>query len=461
MAPRKVLQPQSDDQAPIPQSCDTMVAPPTATRHGQMLFAKNSDRPWDECQPLELHPRREHAAGTGAGTQFVDVPQVATTYRHVGSRPWWCWGYEHGFNEHQVAIGNEALPSRLEEAGQARLVGMEILRLGLERGRTAAQAVEVMTALIAQFGQGKFANQAGVRTYDNGYIIADPTEAFVLETAGHDWAVKRADRPLGISNVYSLETDYQSLSPQAATRARQQGWADTAEPFNFAAAFAKGPRDTGSGAQRRHRSCAVLDARYGSIGVDTMINLLRDHGGADHPAQDFHTRLESGGICVHFNQQVDGNSGGGNTAASLVADLCADGTRLPVYWCSFYSPCLAPFFPVFIETELPPILAQGGEHAQDQPDSPWWKFHQLNILARQGGPETIALVQQHWAHMQQQWMSTAYDMATQGKGLLDAGENRRAGELLTDYVNANVASMLGALDELHQTLGQQLGAARS
>ena len=141
-----------------------MVATPEATRHGQTVFAKNSDRPWNECQPLELHERKEHTPGSFAGTQFVDVAQVETTYRHVGSRPWWCWGYEHGFNEHQVVIGNEAVPSRFEPSAEAKLVGMEVLRLGLERGKTAREAVDAMTAAVSEYGQGRFENDAGVRT---------------------------------------------------------------------------------------------------------------------------------------------------------------------------------------------------------------------------------------------------------------------------------------------------------
>ena len=114
----------------IPQSCDTMVATPEAARHGQTVFAKNSDRPWSECQPLELHERKVHDKAGSAGMQFVDVPQVEETYRHVGSRPWWCHGYEHGFNEHQVVIGNEAVPSKLEPYEEPKLIGMELLRLG-------------------------------------------------------------------------------------------------------------------------------------------------------------------------------------------------------------------------------------------------------------------------------------------------------------------------------------------
>src|SRR5262249_50668602 len=152
-------------------------------------FGKNSDRSADECQPLEQHDRADHPAGAEAACRFLRLPQARTTYRHVGSRPSWCWGYEHGFNEHHVGIGHEALPSRLEFA-EPKLSGMAILRLGLEGGRTAAEAVEVITSLVSRYGQVRFANDAGVGTYDNGYLVADPREAYVIETAGHPSAVQ-------------------------------------------------------------------------------------------------------------------------------------------------------------------------------------------------------------------------------------------------------------------------------
>jgi secernin len=142
------------------QSCDTMVALGSATANGQTLFAKNSDRPQDEAQPLVLHDRAAHAPGTMTRCQFLELPEARETWRHIGSRPDWCWGYEHGFNEHQVVIGNEGLSSRIESAAP-ELIGMELLRLGLERGRTAAEAVEVMTDAITRFGQGVFAGMPG------------------------------------------------------------------------------------------------------------------------------------------------------------------------------------------------------------------------------------------------------------------------------------------------------------
>ena len=443
----------------IPQSCDTMVATPKATQHGETIFAKNSDRPWDECQPLDVHHRKSYAEGEKTGTQFVQLPQVETTWRHVGSRPWWCWGYEHGFNEHQVVIGNEAVPSKFEMSPDPKLIGMELLRLGLERGKTAREAVDVMTGLISEYGQGKFENDAGVRTYDNSYIVADPTEAYVIETAGHEWVVKRVDGALGISNVYSVETDYDSVSDSAEARAREKGWWSSEGAFNFSEAFTNTPRNEGSGAMRRKRSCAVLGSGAGRIGVDTMMSVLSDHSDASEPNEPFQTGINPGsGICVHFKQDDEGKVTSGNTAASLVADLCADESRLPIYWCSFYSPCLSLFYPVFIEAELPSVLAKGGEHAEDDPDSPWWKFHRLNVIAREGGADAVTLVRRRWQGLQEEMMSTAYDVAVEGKRLIDAGEHERAERMLTLYVNENVGIMLDTVVELTEMVGDGVAA---
>ena len=54
---------------------------------------------------------------------------------------------------------------------------------------------------------------------------------------------------------------------------------------------------------------------------------------------------------------LDGS--GGNTAASLVADLCGDDSRLAVYWCSHYSPRLSLFLPFFTVGALPAVLVVG------------------------------------------------------------------------------------------------------
>ena len=419
------------------KSCDTVVALSNATVDNQVIFGKNSDRPAIECQPLVLRDRKSYFLGSMTNCQFIQLPEVRTTYRHIGSTPYWCWGDEHGFNEHQVVIGNEGLKSKYE-FDSPKLIGMELVRLGLERASTAAEAVEVMTTLITKYGQGEFSNKANVRTYDNGYIIADPHEAYILETAGHEWATKRIDSVAGISNVYSIEDDWDCLSPTALEQAiANNWWRGKAEQLNFSEAYSyQVDRSVGSGAVRRRRSCSLLNQHLGNIDIETTIAVLSDHGGDDTDRTSFDTVLRQGGICVHHNQ--DGT--GGNTAASLVAHLCADNSRLPVYWSSLYSPCLGVFLPMFIEGELPSVLAIGSKKPSEE--SPWWLFRQLSLKSYSDAIESTSVVREKWGTFQKCLFDSAYEMAKAGKELIDDQRQAEAKQLLTEYMTKNVALMI-------------------
>jgi dipeptidase len=416
-----------------------MVALPSATRHAQTLFAKNSDRPANECQPLERHERQTHAPGTITHCQFVQLPQAPATYRHIGSRPYWCWGYEHGFNEHQVVIGNEGLRSRIQTT-EPKLVGMELLRLGLERARTAAEAVEVITDLVTRYGQGISAVLPDAGRYDNGYLVADPREAYIVETAGHHWAVKPVEKTVGISNIYALGTDWDRLAPEAQAYARERGWwSGDRERFDFGQAFSEdGEGDAnGSGGRRRRRSCAVLEQQAGAIDAALLMALLGDHSDATRPQEPFQTSIGEGGICMHYDLAHPDRST--NTAASLVADLCADGSRLPVYWCSFYAPCLGVFYPVFLEGTLPPGLSVGG--ALPEEASLWWLFHRLNHLVREDPQSRIPLVRKEWAVFQERLFESAYPLACEGQRLIEKGQPEAAHQRLSAYMHAQVSEM--------------------
>ena len=118
------------------------------------------------------------------------------------------WGYEHGFNEYQVVIGNEAVHSKFPENNSPGLLGMDLVRLGLERGKSALSAVNVITNLISTYGQGKFTNNHKSSNYDNSFIVADPNEAYVIEAANKEWVTKKIDSTLGISNIYSINFQY-------------------------------------------------------------------------------------------------------------------------------------------------------------------------------------------------------------------------------------------------------------
>jgi hypothetical protein len=184
--------------------CDTLVALGPATARGATLFAKNSDRPPDEAQHVRWYPPRTDTALTRVTHVAVDA-HPGSTLGCLLSVPAWGWGAEHGVNEAAVAIGNEAIYTTLDpRTAPPALTGMDLVRLGLERAATAADAVTVITDLLERHGQGGTghdpAGEQGPKAYWSSFLVADPHEAYVVETSGSTWAVERVVDTRAISN---------------------------------------------------------------------------------------------------------------------------------------------------------------------------------------------------------------------------------------------------------------------
>src|SRR5678815_5251921 len=75
-------------------ACDSLVALGNSTRDGNVLFAKNSDRPAFECQPLVQVAAKKFATSSRLRCTYIEIPQAAHTARVIGSQPYWCWGFE-------------------------------------------------------------------------------------------------------------------------------------------------------------------------------------------------------------------------------------------------------------------------------------------------------------------------------------------------------------------------------
>src|SRR5258708_2030580 len=202
-------------------SCDTIVVLAPHTRAGATILAKNSDRSPYECQPLAQSPHRVHPKGATVHCQYLEIPQVAETAGLIGSRPFWLWGFEHGLNEYGVAIGNEAVLPREALPSTGRL-GMDLVRLGLERSKSAREATEVVGALIERYGQGGSAQYDVDFRYCGGFIIADHAEGYVLESSGRQWVARRVEKRACISN--RLTIDIRSFrSARVGSYARPRG----------------------------------------------------------------------------------------------------------------------------------------------------------------------------------------------------------------------------------------------
>jgi dipeptidase len=379
-----------------PWSCDTAVALADATGSG-VLLAKNSDRQSHEAQRLIAVPPMQYPAGTSLQCQYIAVPQVARTAGLIGSQPYWLWGFEHGMNEHGVAIGNEAIHTR-ETPQEVGLLGMDLVRLGLERGTTARQSLDAMTALLEAFGQGGSTSHHATRYYDNSFLIADPREAWVLETCGPRWVARHLTRgTYALSNLPTIGAEYDLASADLVSYAEARGWWPRGRrPFHFAEAYTD-PENPGlpGAVCRLARSQAHL-ASQGRLRVEAMMTLLRDHGPASADGPDSLPWPDGSlpaTVCMH------GPADGGSTAASMVAQLRP--SALPTYWGSMVPPCTGVFLPYWVDAGLPASLAC----ADETPDaaSPWWRFRRLweAVAATPAPGALVERVRHAWAPLEQ------------------------------------------------------------
>lgn len=386
--------------------CDNWVALRNATSEGNVIFAKNSDRPIFDCQPLVYQPRKQWPAGSKIQTTQVELPQAEVTFAHLGSSPYWCWGYEEGINEWGVVIGNEAIYTKdLREAMHAcqqgepvqlGLLGMDMIRIALERSRTAVEAVEIIGDLVTQYGQFGSGNPGlghEKGCYDNSFLVADAGEAWILEAAGRRWAARRLEQGCtSISNQMSIRTEWHLGSPDLLDYARQKEWwpAESPRAFDFAQAYIDDKVARQVSYIRMMCSQQLLAWRSGQITPQWMMRIARDHYEDTFLQGSFFNPADPDllSLCMHVSPA---GFTWGNTASSCVAVLPAEPGDLPVFWWTPGPPCNGCYVPFFPHgSRLPEIVSRTGtlgkqvqpadQVAEDtfSPVSYWWLFRQLN-----------------------------------------------------------------------------------
>jgi dipeptidase len=357
--------------------CDTIGVGPGLTTGGITIFGKNSDREPDEVQLVESIPALSHPEGTDLKCTYISIPQASSTLAAVLCRPFWMWGAEMGVNERGVAIGNEALFTKVKPEKKPGLIGMDLLRLALERSGSAEEAARVIIDLLSRYGQ---AGPCGYRdkkfSYMNSFLIADRSALLVLETVGRDHALKRHEGHAVISNAMTIAKGWDRSS--LPTGNSLEKFADS-----FTTYFA------GSERRRRHNESFILDAK-GAIGPEDVFAMLRGHNGSTH------SQGINRDVCMHASDPLVRRS---QTTGSLVVEL-HPGDLFRIFVTAASAPCLTTFKP-FLPASPVEDTARGTEHYSGE--SYWWRHEVLHIGALFSNQEARSLITDKARALESQW----------------------------------------------------------
>ncbi len=232
---------------------------------------------------LQYLPAADHAPGSmrsiddwDTGLHHGEIPEVAHTYAVVGN-----------MNEHQLTIAESTYGGRHEltdtTAGAIMDYG-SLIYVTLQRARTAREAIQVMTDLVARYGY----NSEG-----ESFSIGDPNEIWVMDMIGKGgkekgavWVAVRIpdDCIAGHANqsrIYRFplkDKENCIYSKDVISFARKMGYFNGKDAdFEFSTAYA--PSDFGS-----LRGC---DARVWSYfnrfksGMDAYLPFIRGKKGAE------------------------------------------------------------------------------------------------------------------------------------------------------------------------------------
>jgi dipeptidase len=355
----------------------------TATR--SVIFAKSADCEVNEANALVRIPRQQHVPGEVVRLTHLAIPQAEETYEVILTKVFWTYGCEIGINEYGLAMGEEAVYTTQETIEEKDgVIGPDLMRIGLERARTCQEAIEIMTALLEQYGQGGNCEMSGNSHFDSSFLMSDTQEAYILETAGRDWAARKIDDIGSISNMLSIRSDWDRRSGEQ-------------KPLDWANAYARPevPPTLGS-PDRQSITYHGLAAARGQISVTTAFDIMRHHNPGYHPA---HAPAHQN-VCVHAGPQ---KNRWWQADAVMVTEVGDHGVMAWVTGTS--GTCVSIFKPVFLGVDLPDI---GPLPTQNfNPDSLWWKHELLHRRAMADFDRVVSEIRQDFDRIEAAFLAAA------------------------------------------------------
>jgi dipeptidase len=219
--------------------CTNLIVTKGASKDGSVMITYTCD---GEFHPhlryipaADYEPDAMHEIKDWSGNVCGKIKQVPHTYAVVNL-----------INEHQLVIGETTFDGRKELQNPDGLLHYWVLmRLALQRAKTAREAIRVMTDLVAEYGY---------RSTGESFSIGDPNEAWLMEMIGPGpggegaiWVARRIPDGYICSHAnmsrigeFPLDDPDNCLySDNVISFAVEKGFydPDAGEPFNFQKAY--------------------------------------------------------------------------------------------------------------------------------------------------------------------------------------------------------------------------------
>ena len=345
--------------------CDTLFKRTKQTA----FFGKNSDRSANEPNLCLFYP--SYTLDENHQCTYQSVGRVENVHSLLLVQPSWMWGGEMGINDCGVVIGNEAVFTKSSHKKQERLLGMDLLRLGLELSNNAKEAAKVIIFYLEKFGQGGNCGFDKHFYYDNSFLITDGLQTFILETNHKDWVLKEANDACNISNRLSISDDYHQSSKSFQNFQKQ----NTEPVFTY---FSKS----------KIRQNCVASHLQKDLSIEELMALLRSHHHDDE--QLLYKKGSVRSVCMH--QSVLGD----HTTASMIVDFHRP---LPTIWLTgSSSPCLSLYKPCFFGLNVSPIFTD------KKAGYDYWLKRELLLRAVFGGLISKDVIQKQIEEIQTQFI---------------------------------------------------------
>ena len=376
--------------------CDTFVHIPSQ-KDATIIFGKNSDREPNEAQQIVRYPRTIRTQKNLKAT-FIDIEHPIETYEVILSKPFQMFGAEIGCNEFGVAIGNEAVFTKMPfDKKHLGLTGMDLLRLSLEISKTASEALHHIIYYLEKYGQDACGGYADKNFYyHNSFIVADKSEAYVLETAGKHWVFEKVNGYRAISNGLSIEEKYDGISKNAIEFAQKKSWIKKNETFNFKKAYSQWLMPKLAACEFRRNNSEQQGKNYADFTIENAFQILRSHG--EHNQHFLPQNSNTKSICMHAAGLLTPSQ----TTGSMVVELRKE-KPASVWLTGTSAPCISFFKPFYFGND---ILEETNflKPTAFADESYWWKWEKLHRSVLKNYTENTAFIKLKQHELEKFWI---------------------------------------------------------